>query len=103
VRLAHRRSTERAGRHGRARTVRFEVGIRRVHPTKHLLWLAVAHGHGGGRSWFLTNLTGSGGQIVTETIRAYGERRCVEEYHRQIKQDFRLEEIAVRTMPPSRP
>lgn len=96
VRLTARHTLRRSGSHGRPETVVFEVGIKRVYLGEHPLWLVVARRHGGGLSWFLSNLAGTRRQIMSHTMKAYAERWRIEEYHRQIKQDFHLEQIAVR-------
>jgi len=47
-------------------------------------------------SWYLTNVPGSRKTVMMTVMHAYGLRWRVEEYHRQIKQDYRLESICLR-------
>ena len=50
----------------------------------------------GGLSWFLTNMEGNRRTVMNTVMEAYGLRWRVEEYHRQIKQDYALEKICLR-------
>ena len=50
----------------------------------------------GGLSWYLTNVEGTRTAIMDTVMEAYGLRWRVEEYHRQIKQDYGLEKICLR-------
>lgn len=86
----------REGRHGRGKTIVFRVGIRRVYLGGRALWLVVCHRHGGGMSWFLTTVVGSRFAVMDTVLEGYGERWRIEEIHRQLKQDFHFERIAVR-------
>jgi len=74
----------------------FDVGIRRVYYGETPLWLVVSNRHRGGLSWYLTNVGGTRREIMDTTMEAYGLRWRVEEYHRQIKQDYGLEKICLR-------
>ena len=74
----------------------FDVGIRRVYYGKTPLWLVVSRRRRGGLSWFLTNVLETRGEIMDTVMEAYGLRWRVEEYHRQIKQDYGLEKICLR-------
>ncbi|MBE3087457.1 MAG: transposase, partial [Bacteroidetes bacterium] len=75
----------------------FDVGIRRVYYSKTPLWLVVARRRRGGLSWYLTNIKGTRCEIMDTVMEGYGYRWRVEEYHRQIKQDYGLEKICLRT------
>ena len=74
----------------------FDVGIRRVYNGETPLWLVVTRRRRGGLSWFLTNVEGSRRTVMNTVMEAYGLRWRVEEYHRQIKQDYGLEKICLR-------
>ena len=74
----------------------FDVGIRRVYYGETPLWLVVCRGRRGGLSWYLTNVDGTRIEIMETVMEAYGLRWRVEEYHRQIKQDYGLEKICLR-------
>lgn len=74
----------------------FDVGIRRVYYKETPLWLVVSRRRNGGLSWYLTNVTGSSAGIMDTVMEAYGLRWRVEEYHRQIKQDYGLESLCLR-------
>ena len=74
----------------------FDVGIRRVYYGETPLWLVVSRRHRGGLSWYLTNVDGMRMEIMDTVMDAYGVRWRVEEYHRQIKQDYSLEKICLR-------
>lgn len=96
TRLTERYTARREGRHGRGKETVFDVGVRRVYLGDHALWLVVAKRRGAGRSWYLTNAAGTRAQIMKTAMEAYAERWRIEEFHRQIKQDFCFEQIAVR-------
>jgi len=49
-----------------------------------------------GLSWYLTTIKGTRKEVMDTVMEAYGLRWRIEEYHRQIKQDFKLEEICIR-------
>lgn len=74
----------------------FDMGIRRVYYGKTPLWLVVSRRRRGGLSWYLTNVDGTRVGIMNSVMEAYGLRWRVEEYHRQIKQDYNLEKICLR-------
>ncbi len=74
----------------------FDVGIRRVYYGETPLWLVVSNRRRGGMSWYLTNVEGTRVKIMNTVMEAYGLRWKVEEYHRQIKQDYGLEKICLR-------
>ena len=74
----------------------FDVGIRRVYWEKTPLWLVVSRSRKGGLSWYLTNVEGTRNKVMDTVLEAYGLRWRVEEYHRQIKQDYSLEKICLR-------
>jgi hypothetical protein len=74
----------------------FDVGIRRVYYGETPLWLVVSRRRRGGLSWYLTNMEGSRRTVMNTVMEAYGLRWRVEEYHRQIKQDYGLEKICLR-------
>ena len=74
----------------------FDVGIRRVYYGETPLWLVVSRRRRGGLSWYLTNVEGTRTIIMNTVLEAYGLRWRVEEYHRQIKQDYGLEKICLR-------
>ena len=74
----------------------FDVGIRRVYYCETPLWLVVSRRRRGGLSWYLTNVEGSRRTVMNTVMEAYGLRWRVEEYHRQIKQDYALEKICLR-------
>jgi len=75
----------------------FEVGLRRVYLGENPLWLVVSRRSRGGMSWYLTNVEGSRRAVMETVMEAYGLRWRVEEYHRQVKQDYNLEGIRLRT------
>ena len=74
----------------------FNVGLRRVYYGETALWLVVSRRRRGGLSWYLTNVKGTRAKIMDTVMEAYGLRWKVEEYHRQIKQDYGLEKICLR-------
>lgn len=62
------------------------------------LWLVITQNKGGGYCYLLTRA----GQeniieIIKETFKAYGFRWKIEEYHRHIKDSYKLEDIQVKT------
>jgi hypothetical protein len=61
-----------------------------------LLWLVVSRRRRGGLSWYLTNVEGTRREVMDTVLEAYGLRWRVEEYHRQIKQDYGLESLCLR-------
>ena len=76
----------------------FNVGIRKVYLGCKQLWLVVSRRQkaSDALSWYLTNITGSRKMVMMTVMHAYGLRWRVEEYHRQIKQDYHLEQICLR-------
>lgn len=74
----------------------FYVGIRRVYYKQQALYLVVSRRANGGLSWYLTNLEGPRQTVMETVMEGYGLRWRIEEYHRQIKQDYRLESIRLR-------
>lgn len=74
----------------------FGVGIRRVYLNGHSFWLVVLKGRRGGLSWYLAHMKGTREEVMSGVLEGYGLRWGVEEYHRQIKGDFQLEEIRLR-------
>jgi len=74
----------------------FDVGIRLVYYGETPLWLVVSRSRRGGLSWYLTYAEGTRREIMDTVMEAYGLRWRVEEYHRQIKQDYNLEKICLR-------
>jgi hypothetical protein len=78
--------------------VGFDVGIRKIYLEKETLWLVVSRqaDNKEGLSWYLTDIKGTKKQVMDTVMEAYGLRWRIEEYHRQIKQDFKLEEICIR-------
>jgi hypothetical protein len=82
----------------RGKKVEFDVGIRKIYLGKEILWLVVSRqaDKKEGLSWYLTDIKGTKKQVMDTVMEAYGLRWRIEEYHRQIKQDFKLEEICIR-------
>ena len=76
----------------------FTVGIRRVYLGDTPLWLVVSRRHTTKEalSWYVTNVEGSRKTVMMTVMHAYGLRWRVEEYHRQIKQDYHLKQICLR-------
>ena len=93
--IARRIRLNRRYRSSRGET--FDVGIRRVYYGKTPLWLVASKRHRGGLSWYLTNVPGSRARVMDTVLEGYGLRWRVEEYHRQVKQDYRLEDIRLRS------
>lgn len=88
--------------HGRRVEHLYEVGAVAVgFPTDDLkysrpepLWLVVVKEQGRGYSWFLTHQdTDIEAEVVKQTMQGYQYRWRIEEFHRQMKQDFSLEAI----------
>ena len=76
----------------------FNVGIRKVYLGNEQLWLVVSRRQKNkdALSWYLTNVDGLRKSVMITVMHAYGLRWRVEEYHRQIKQDYQLEKICLR-------
>ena len=72
------------------------MGIRRLYLDGTPLWLVVSRRRRGGITWYLTNVEGDRTTIMNMVMEAYGLRWRVEEYHRQIKQDYGLESLCLR-------
>lgn len=88
--------------HGREVEHIYQVGALRVYfPTTDLkgridipLWLVVVKEEGRGYSWFLCYLnTDKANEAIEIAMKGYQYRWKVEEFHRQIKQDYSLENI----------
>ncbi len=59
------------------------------------LWLVTSQEKGKGFSWFLAFLDTNDPEEATKiTMDGYSKRWKIEEFHRQVKQDFKLEKIA---------
>lgn len=59
------------------------------------IWLVASRESGKGFSWFLAYLnTDSKEEAIKLTMEGYSKRWKIEEFHRQIKQDFKLEKLA---------
>ncbi len=76
----------------------FSVGIRKVYLGDTPLWLIVSRRQNApdALSWYLTSFQGNRKAVIMTALDAYGLRWRIEEYHRQIKQDYHLEEICLR-------
>lgn len=73
--------------------VKYKVGKQ-----EHDLWLVITKRENGGYCWLLTcspkeNIV----DVIEEAFTAYGFRWKIEEYHRHIKQCYRLEDVQVKT------
>jgi len=75
----------------------FYVGILRAYLGEKSLWLVVSRRQRekNALSWYLTNVPGSRETVMETALEAYGLRWRVKEYHRQIKQDYNLEQICL--------
>jgi len=78
--------------------VGFRVGCKRIYMEGQALWLVVTRREENPNavSWFLTNVEGSGKKVMDTVMEGYGYRWRVEEYHRQVKQDYSLESMCLR-------
>ena len=92
-------------RHGKKKIDTYYCGAKRVYfPNKHTdsywkkpLWLVKAQRKGKGFVWYLCYLPVKDEQSAIKMVmEGYGLRWRIEEYHRQIKKDYRLEEICLR-------
>jgi len=64
------------------------------YPIDHPLWLIMVREEGKGYSWFLCSLPADDKfEAIQLAMKGYQYRWKVEEFHRQIKQDYHLEEI----------
>ncbi len=62
------------------------------------LWLVITKKEGGGYCWILTKTSQKNiVDVIKETFTAYGYRWKIEEYHRHIKNCYRLEDIQIKT------
>ena len=73
--------------------VKYKIGKQ-----EHELWLVITKRENGGYCWLLTrspkeNII----DVIKEAFTAYGFRWKIEEYHRHIKQCYRLEDIQIKT------
>ena len=84
------------------RKVSFKCGAVKVKcqvgKQEHELWLVITKRENGGYCWLLTrspkeNIV----DVIKEAFSAYGFRWKIEEYHRHIKQCYRLEDIQIKT------
>ena len=92
-------------RHGKKKVDTYFCGVKRVYfPNKHThsywnipLWLVKAQRKGKSVIWYLCYLPVEDEQSAIEmAMEGYGLRWRIEEYHRQIKDDYHLEEICLR-------
>jgi len=83
----------------------YDIGVmpvKYIDPYTHLvqpppLYLVVMKGIGKGFSWFLVKSPFSDpAEIAQDTFRGYGYRWHIEEYHRHIKDQFKLENLQLR-------
>ncbi len=76
----------------------FRVGCRRIYLEGKALWLVATRREENlnALSWFLTNVEGTWKKVMDTVMEGYGYRWRVEEYHRQVKQDYGLEWMCVR-------
>lgn len=87
-------------KNGREIKRRFMAGAKEVKfpnckSDKHL-WLVTAQEKGKGKTWFLTYLNSNDEQtVIKTTMEGYKYRWKVEEFHRQVKQDYNLNKIKV--------
>ena len=75
----------------------FYLGYKTVYWKQYKLVLVAAKNPSGGLSWYLTNITGNPNDVMDTVMDAYGARWRIEEYNRQMKQDYNLEAISLRT------
>jgi hypothetical protein len=76
----------------------FRVGCKRIYLDGEALWLVASRREEerNALSWYLTNTGGSREQVMDTVMEGYGYRWRVEEYHRQLKQDYALESMCLR-------
>jgi hypothetical protein len=76
----------------------FRVGCRRIYLDGAALWLVASRREKepDALSWYLTNMEENRKQVMDTVMEGYGYRWKVEEYHRQIKQDYSLESMCLR-------
>jgi len=87
-------------RNGRKKQRIFNTGAIRVNfpncKDNQYLWLITAKESGKGKTWFLSYLnTDDEKEAINTTMEGYKYRWKVEEFHRQVKQDFNLNKIKV--------
>ncbi len=87
-------------KNGRKKQRVFNVGAIRVNfpncKDSQYLWLITAKESGKGKTWFLSYLnTDDEKEAINTTMEGYKYRWKVEEFHRQVKQDFNLNKIKV--------
>lgn len=64
----------------------------------HDMWLMISKGDGRGYCWCLTNKPfDTEYEAAIETFNGYGHRWKIEEYHRHVKQSYKVESIQVKT------
>ena len=91
-------------RNGKTRRITYHCGALQVGFPKNNgqawdvpLWLVVAKRDGRGYVWYLSYLpTTSAEEAIKTTMEGYGNRWKIEEVHRQIKDDYHLEDIQLR-------
>jgi len=88
----------RRGRHNRSYKKHYQVGVRTVYLDGYKLWLVVCRNKRAGLSWFLVSLPGelSKEQVMDTVMEGYSQRWQIDEYHRAIKQQFKLEQIMIK-------
>lgn len=91
-----------AGRNGKPYMIKYDCGAVKVRYETgkecHELWLVVLKRKDGGYGWLLTrspytNIV----QVIEEAFTAYGLRWKIEEYHRHIKSQYKLEQVQIKT------
>lgn len=75
-----------------------KVQYKDQHGKLHDMWLTVSKGNNRGYCWLLTNKPyESQAKAAEETFIGYGHRWKIEEYHRHIKQSYKLESVQIKT------
>ena len=87
-------------RNGKQVKRKFRAGAKKVNfpncKSDKYLWLVTAQEEGKGKTWFLTYLNSNDEKsVVMTTMEGYKYRWKVEEFHRQVKQDYDLNKIKV--------
>ena len=87
-------------KNGRKKQRVFNAGAIRVNfpncKNSQYLWLVTAKESGKGKTWFLSYLNADNEkEAINTTMEGYKYRWKVEEFHRQVKQDFNLNKIKV--------
>lgn len=102
--LSYRMRVEKE-RHGKKKIDTYFCGAKRVYfPNNHThsywdipLWLVKAQRKGKSCVWYLCHLPIEDEQLAIEMVmEGYGLRWKIEEYHRQIKEDYHLEQVCLR-------